>query len=89
MGNTDRKVSPVERVYNEGFVTHVDDPADSVARMEGRRGPWIVLNGSVVVAVLDVLSTKKQNVNNVILNHTYTTWFRYTSGGAKSGEYGG
>lgn len=63
MGNTDRKVSPVERVYNESFVTHVDDPTDSVTRMEGCRGSWVVLNCSVIVAMLDVLGTKSELVS--------------------------
>jgi hypothetical protein len=52
---TDREVSPVERVYDEGLVAHVDDPANPVARVEGGRGTRVVLDGPVIVAMFDIL----------------------------------
>lgn len=43
---------------DERFVSDVDDAADAVAGVEGRRRPRVVLDRSVVVAVLDLLQTK-------------------------------
>ncbi len=40
---------------HERLVADVDDSADSAARPEGRHGSWVVLDRSVVVAVLDFL----------------------------------
>ena len=42
---------------DEGFVPDVDDATDAVAGVEGRRRPRVVLDRSVVVAVLDLLRT--------------------------------
>jgi hypothetical protein len=61
---TDREVSPVERVYDEGLVAHVDDPANPVARVEGGRGTRVVLDGPVIVAMFDILS---KDVNSLDL----------------------
>lgn len=52
---TYRQIAAVERMDDERFVANVDDAADAVARVEGRTGARIVLDGAVVVAVLDVL----------------------------------
>lgn len=45
---------------HERLVANVDDSADSAARPEGRHGSWIVLDRSVVVAVLDFLWEEKE-----------------------------
>lgn len=52
---TDRKIAAVERMDDERLVPNVDDPADPVAGVESGRGPWIILHGPVIVAVLDIL----------------------------------
>lgn len=45
---------------NECFVSKVDNPTHTVARVEGRRGPGVILNRSVVVAVLNFLESNIQ-----------------------------
>lgn len=55
MRNTDRKVSSIEGMYDEGFVTHMYDSADTITSMESSCGTGIVLYGSMIVAVLDIL----------------------------------
>lgn len=52
---TDRKISSIERVKNECFVADMDNSTDPIASVEGCCSSWVILNGSVVVAVLDVL----------------------------------
>lgn len=47
---------------NERFVPYVDDSADTVARMKGRTGTRIVLDGAMVVAMLDFLWTQTHGV---------------------------
>lgn len=45
---------------NERLVPDVNNAAHAVARVEGRSGPWIILDRAVVVAVLDVLEKTKK-----------------------------
>lgn len=42
---------------DEGLVADVDDTADTVAGVEGRRGARVIFDGAVVVAVLYLLDT--------------------------------
>lgn len=56
---THRKVTSIEWVYYEGFVTNMYDTADAVAGVEGSTGTWIIFNCSVIIAMLNVL--KKEN----------------------------
>lgn len=53
---------------DEGLVADVDDPGDTVARVEGGRRAGVILHSAVVVTVLDFL--RKTNMgkleNNVI-----------------------
>lgn len=53
--DTDRQVTTVERMYNERLVAHVDDAADTVARVKGSTRSRIVLHGAVVIAMLNLL----------------------------------
>lgn len=62
-------------MYNEGFVAHVDDSADTVAGVESSCGTGIVLHSSVIVAVLDILKNFVKftaflflhNIRNILL----------------------
>lgn len=65
--STDRKISTVERVNDERLVAHMDDTADAVAGVEGRRRPWIVLDSPVIVAVFDVLE-KTNSYLRIVFN---------------------
>lgn len=56
---TDRKVTPVKGVNNKSFVSYMNDTANAVARVECCCSTWIVLNGSVVVTVFDILKQIK------------------------------
>ncbi|KAJ3642082.1 hypothetical protein Zmor_024899 [Zophobas morio] len=69
--STDREVSPVERMYDERLVPHVNDPADAVARVEGGRGTWVVLDGPVVVAMFDILSKDVNSLGSCSANVTF------------------
>lgn len=45
---------------NERLVAYVDDATDTVARMKGRTRTRIVLDGAMVVAMLDFLQLIKR-----------------------------
>lgn len=45
---------------NERLVAYVDDATDTVARMKGRTRTRIVLDGAMVVAMLDFLQREKE-----------------------------
>lgn len=44
---------------NERLVAYVDDATDTVARMKGRTRTRIVLDGAMVVAMLDFLQRER------------------------------
>lgn len=56
---TDRQISAVEGMYDEGLVADVYDPRDPVAGVEGGRSTGVILDRAVVVAMLDFLEEEE------------------------------
>lgn len=52
---------------NEGLVADVDDPGDTVTRVEGGRRAGVILHCAVIIAVLDFLRTK--HMDKLFLRH--------------------
>lgn len=53
--HTDRKISSIEWMNDEGFIAHVYDSADTVAGVESSSGTGVILYSSMIVAVFDIL----------------------------------